>query len=170
MTYRSLQPDQRLAYYKRVCGVGRAQPVDEAVRLHQCMGCSRRRLQSLLLYATKDATEQLRALKGISITSLEGEARDGLFWVVAKARDAHGRTDAATGAVAFGDDLKGEARANAVMKAETKAKRRVTLSLAGLGFVDESEVGSIPNAQIVNVDTETGELPGPVHRSTPVPS
>ena len=82
-------------------------------------------------------------------------------WVVAKARDAHGRTDAATGAVAFGDDLKGEARANAVMKAETKAKRRVTLSLAGLGFVDESEVGSIPSAQIVNVDTETGELPGP---------
>lgn len=33
-----------------------------------------------------------------------------------------------------------EALANALMKAETKAKRRVTLSIAGLGLLDESEL------------------------------
>ena len=36
--------------------------------------------------------------------------------------------------------LKGEALANAMMKAETKAKRRATLSLCGLGLMDELEV------------------------------
>ncbi len=32
------------------------------------------------------------------------------------------------------------------MKAETKSKRRVTLSLCGLGMLDESEVETIPGA------------------------
>lgn len=35
------------------------------------------------------------------------------------------------------------------MKAETKAKRRFTLSISGLGFLDESEIESVPGAQIV---------------------
>ena len=56
--------------------------------------------------------------------------------------------------------LKGEAKANAIMKAETKAKRRVTLSIVGLGWTDESEVDSIPGAQRVAVDTSTGEIIG----------
>lgn len=40
----------------------------------------------------------------------------------------------------------------------TKAKRRVTLSIAGLGFLDESEADSIPNAQLLSVDMSTGEI------------
>ena len=35
--------------------------------------------------------------------------------------------------------LKGENLANAMMKAETKAKRRATLSICGLGWMDEVE-------------------------------
>ena len=45
------------------------------------------------------------------------------------------------------------------MKAETKSKRRVTLSLVGLSTLDESEVESIPGAQ-----------PVPVPADSPVPS
>jgi len=45
------------------------------------------------------------------------------------------------------ENLKGEARSNAMMKAETKAKRRVTLSICGLGMLDESETDSIPGAR-----------------------
>jgi hypothetical protein len=41
----------------------------------------------------------------------------------------------------------------------TKAKRRVTLSICGLGFVDESEIETIPGAKKVAVDIETGEIP-----------
>jgi len=54
--------------------------------------------------------------------------------------------------------LKPDDRAHAVMKAETKAKRRVTLSLIGLGWLDESEIESIPDARPVRVDATTGEI------------
>jgi hypothetical protein len=45
----------------------------------------------------------------------------------------------------FGDML-----ANAMMRCETKAKRRVTLSIVGLGWTDESEIDSIPGAAVVD--------------------
>ena len=96
-------------------------------------------------------------MKGISIVDLRGTFSNGLYTVVAVAKDAKGRTDMATGAVPLDDKVTGEARSNAIMKAETKAKRRVTLSLAGLGWLDESETDSIVGAQVV--DMETGELP-----------
>jgi hypothetical protein len=47
-----------------------------------------------------------------------------------------------------------------MLKAETKAKRRATLSLIGMGVLDETEVQDIPGA----VNPETGEIVGP--RST----
>jgi hypothetical protein len=34
------------------------------------------------------------------------------------------------------------------MKCETKAKRRVTLSLAGLGWLDETEIATIPGVRV----------------------
>ncbi len=37
------------------------------------------------------------------------------------------------------------------MKAETKAKRRATLDLLGLGVLDESEADSIPNAEPASI-------------------
>ena len=40
------------------------------------------------------------------------------------------------------------------MKAETKAKRRATLDLLGLGMLDETETDSIPNAQTLEVKQE----------------
>lgn len=54
--------------------------------------------------------------------------------------------------------LRGDAKANALMKAETKAKRRVTLSIAGLGWVDETEIDTIPDKRRVVVDPSTGEI------------
>jgi hypothetical protein len=44
--------------------------------------------------------------------------------------------------------LKGDALANALMKCETKAKRRVPLSLAGLGWLDETELATIPHVRV----------------------
>jgi hypothetical protein len=90
-----------------------------------------------------------------------------VFIVTAKVRNRDGRTDIAKGAVAIAN-LKGEVLANAMMKAETKAKRRATLSLCGLGFLDETEVADIPlthrrppspapNAMLSH-DLQTGEV------------
>lgn len=91
------------------------------------------------LYAKKDCTDQLRKIYGVSIEKLEREEKHGLYIVTAHAKLPNGRTDSAIGALSL-DHLKGEALANALMKAETKAKRRVTLSICGLGFLDESEI------------------------------
>jgi hypothetical protein len=55
-----------------------------------------------------------------------------------------GRTDESLGAVSL-VGLEGEALANSLMKAETKAKRRVALSICGLGMLDETEVEAIPS-------------------------
>jgi hypothetical protein len=68
-----------------------------------------------VLYPKKDATEQLRMIYGVSITEMSSQKLDDVFVVTAKAQNAHGRTDASTGAVSIGH-LKGEALANALMK------------------------------------------------------
>jgi hypothetical protein len=112
----------------------------------------------LTLYATRNCTDQLRKLNNISIDRLETKKEDGLYTVIAYARDSTGRSDVATAALHL-KNLSGDALANAIMKCETKAKRRVTLSICGLGFVDESEVETIPNAKkIITPITEENVL------------
>lgn len=63
--------------------------------------------------------------------------------------------------------LTGDALANAIMKAETKAKRRVTLSICGLGMTDESEIGSIPGAIVVESDRYVPTREADVGDTTP---
>ena len=139
-----LQPTDRVRYYKAVCDSLHLNPLTKPFDYINLNG-------KLTLYAKKDCTDQLRAIHGISITFPAREVIEGCYVVTARAMNPAGRGDESTGAVAI-DGLKGEARANALMKAETKAKRRVTLSICGLGFPDESEIDSIPNARRVDVD------------------
>ena len=100
----------------------------------------------LRLYALRDCADQLRRIHGISIYIVNRERVSDLYIVTAHAKDRQGREDESTGAVPLGH-LKGDALANALMKAETKAKRRVTLSLAGLGWLDETELATIPGVR-----------------------
>jgi len=110
----------------------------------------------LTLYAKKECTDQLSELRGISRTITDVQMIDDIYVVRAVASKG-GRTEESTGAVPLAG-LKGEAKANATMKAETKAKRRATLSFCGLGWIDESETDSITNVQTGGVDILTGEL------------
>jgi hypothetical protein len=135
-----LTPEQRNIYYKQVCESVGLNPLTRPFEYITLNG-------KLTLYARKDCTDQLRSLRGVSIRIVSREVVDGVCIVTAQATDKTGRLDESTGAVALGN-LRGEALANAWMKGETKAKRRVTLSLCGLGFVDESEIDGIPNARI----------------------
>jgi hypothetical protein len=112
--------------------------------------------KKLTLYARKDCTEQLRQKREISINIIERRVEGGVYLVVAEARTKDGRRDESMGVVAleYSDGgkwyaLRGDALANAFMKAETKAKRRVTLSICGLGLPDETELETIPDAQII---------------------
>ena len=148
-----LSPADRVAYYARVCDSLGLNPFTrpfEYIRLNN----------KLTLYARRDATDQLRSLKGVSVAITNRELVDGVYVVAAKANMGE-RTDESIGAVDI-TNLKGDFRANAMMKAETKAKRRVTLSIVGLGWMDETEVGDISprDARRVEVNPETGEIQG----------
>lgn len=105
----------------------------------------------MVLYANKNLTEQLRAKNNISIEITESKVEAGNYVVVAKASTPDGRTDTSIAAVPI-ENLKGDARANAIMKAETKAKRRVTLSICSVGMLDETEVETITDAKNVSFD------------------
>lgn len=144
-----LSPEQRVMYYKKKCESLRLNYLTKPFAYIRLNG-------KLVLYALKDCAEQLRYRDGVSIYEIKTQQFEGVFVVTAYARNKDGKEDVATGAVSI-TGLKGEALANALMKAETKAKRRVTLSICGLGITDESEIDSIPNAKPVPVDLETGE-------------
>jgi len=127
-----LTADERLEYYVSLC---QSLGLNHLTRPFQYVTLSGK----LTLYATKDCSEQLRKKNGVSITGLRGELLPGdLYRVEATATDATGKIDMATGVLTI-KGLSGETLANAMMKAETKAKRRVTLSICGLGMLDETE-------------------------------
>jgi hypothetical protein len=113
-----------------------------------------------VLYCTRSGTQQLNKLHKVShlITSRDTNAEAGVYIVTSKACLPDGRCTESIGAVNIAG-LKGEAYANAIMKAETKAKRRATLDLLGLGVLDESEAETIPNATTVALQTMVEALP-----------
>src|SRR5574343_582040 len=116
-----------------------------------------------VLYALKDATDQLRKINSVSITISSRDRIDDVYVVTARASLPSGRVDESTGAVSVGG-LKGEALANAFLKAETKAKRRVTLSIVGLGMLDESELDTIPSGAFDRLKAEVSKAPNVVAR------
>lgn len=133
-----LKPEERAKYYSRVCESIGLNPLTKPFEYITLNG-------KLTLYARKDATDQLRKRYGVSVLDMVESREEGLVIVTVKVRDQTGRTDMAKGAVSL-KGLQGEALANAFMKCETKAKRRATLSICGLGFLDETEIDTIPNA------------------------
>ena len=145
-----LSPTERVQYYRQVCESLGLNPLTQPfayIRLNN----------KLTLYARKDAADQLRALHGVSITNVQQEVINDIYVVTVSASAGDGRTDTDVGAVNI-KGLAGDALANAMMKAVTKAKRRVTLSLVGLGWLDETEIETIPDARPVAIDVETGEI------------
>ncbi len=134
-----LTTEQRVSFYNSVCESCGLNPLTQPFAYITLNG-------KLTLYAKRDATDQLRKLHGVSVRIAKQQTIDGVHVVTATATDKTGRTDESTGAVSIGG-LKGDALANALMKAETKAKRRLTLSICGLGLLDETELETIPNVQ-----------------------
>lgn len=134
-----LTEEQRLEYYNQTCKSLGLNPLTRPFEYITLNG-------KLTLYARRDATDQLRKINGISVEIITQDFEAGLLTVYVRAKDAAGRTDEDIGSVAFPETLKGEIAANMRMKAVTKAKRRVTLSICGLGFLDETEVEDIPTS------------------------
>jgi len=131
-----LTPQEKTKYYAEVC---RSVGLNPFTRPFEYISLSGK----LVLYARREATDQLRRLNGISLEVVARDVSDGILTVHVRAQDKTGRVDEDFGAVNI-KGLTGENLANATMKAITKGKRRVTLSISGLGFLDESEIGDIP--------------------------
>ena len=159
-----LRTEHRIEYYSRVCASLGLNPLTQPFAYLSLSG-------KLTLYARKDAAEQLRSIRRISLKITAREVIDGMYVVTCEAATPEGRVDMATGVIDL-SKVSGEAKANAMMKAETKAKRRVTLSICGLGLMDETEVETVPGARKVSVDdAHSGKLlPAPAEEKGGVSS
>ena len=132
-----MSADDKVRYYNGYCERLGLDPFTKPFDLLRLSGKE-------ILYCTRSGAQQLNKLHNVShaITSRTVIPDAGVYEVTARACLPDGRCTESIGAVSI-INLKGEAYANAVMKAETKAKRRATLDLLGLGVLDETEAESI---------------------------
>jgi hypothetical protein len=147
-----LTAEQRVKYYQSVCSSLRINPLTRPFNYIVLNG-------KLTLYATKGAADQLRNIHNVSIDDITITEDTETITVMVKGHDETGRSDIEIGVVSK-KDMQGNL-GNAKMKAVTKAKRRLTLSLCGLGWLDETEIETIKEAKPINVDIETGEVEPP---------
>jgi hypothetical protein len=144
-----LQPAQKVAYYNYRCSQAGLDPAAKPFDLLKLNGKE-------ILYANAQCTQQLCAIHKLSTQVTHREKMDDIYLVSVRVTGADGRLSENQGAVAVAH-LKGDALANAVLKATTKAIRRAVLAHCGLGMLDETEAETIPNARMepmVQVPTE----------------
>jgi hypothetical protein len=148
---RILEPAERVRYYRHLCAKLDLDPTFAPIQFVELDG-------KLRPYITRAGAEMLRAKHGISTAILRSEIQGNVFIVLVRATASDGRTEESV-AVADLRDKRGNDLGNACLFAETKAKRRATLSLLGLGyFLDETEVLSIQGAKLSAFDPETGSV------------
>jgi hypothetical protein len=161
-----LSEEERLNYYRAVCESLGLNPLTRPFEYLRLSG-------RLVLYATRAATDQLRQIHGVTVEIVDQKQIGDLYLVHVRARTRDGRQDEDVGAISIAG-LKGDDLANAILKCITKAKRRVTLSICGLGWLDESEIETIPGAERVasavdiaqSVPPETDQLQGSLNGHT----
>jgi len=129
----NLTPDQRVSYYNKTCESLGLNPLTRPFEYITLNG-------KLTLYARKDCTEQLRSLRNLSIGIASREVVEGVYVVTAKASNQAGRSDESIGAVPI-DKLTGEARANAMMKAECVPLDTEILTRRGFVRYDKLHLG-----------------------------
>ncbi len=133
-----LTPQQRARHYVRVCESLGLNPDAQPFAYLRLNGKE-------ILYATRGATDQLAAIHRITREIIDGPkvmdlAGTKVVMCAAKATHPNGRTETSIATLPFADPP------NVLMKAETKAKRRVTMSILGLALLDEMELETIPAA------------------------
>jgi hypothetical protein len=159
---KALTPRERAKYYVRTCESLGLNPLTRPFEYLELNG-------KLTLYARRDCADQLRRRYRVSLSIVSREIVDDILTVHVRATmpptaAEPERADEEFGALCMvypptkwerghevphpqaGKPLVREDRANAIMKGITKAKRRATLSICGLGWLDETEVGDMPSA------------------------
>lgn len=145
----TLPVPERVNYYLTVCKSLGLNPLTKPFEYLSFQG-------KMVLYAKRECTEQLRRIHSVSIDEIKTERFDNLFVATAYA-SSKDKKDSDVGAVDI-NNLKGVDLANAIKKAVTQAKRRVTLSICGLGMLDESETEDVGGAKIIKTEEAHKEL------------
>lgn len=140
--------DVRVAYYVATCQSAGLNPMTRPFDLIKGDD------GTIRLYPNKVAAEQLRKMHRVSILVKERrmDVENGLYVVTVQVSTPDGRQDEAQGIVDIAGK-KGTALANTLLRCETKAKRRATLSLCGLGYEDSEDAG-----HPVHLDYQQGGL------------
>jgi hypothetical protein len=153
-----LSPMDRVQFYAALC---RSTGLNPLTRPFIVM---RGQDGTLAWYITAAGCEQLRRLHRVSTRIMSRERTDdGLYIVTVQCRTPDERVEEAQGVVVL-QGLKPPEMAHAIMRAETKSKRRATLALLGLGVAGVDEEAE----QVVAFDPQTGTLddPGAVPQPT----
>lgn len=135
-----LNAEQRVQYYNYRCQQAGLDPAAKPFDILRLNGKE-------ILYANATCTQQLSGIHRLSVEITSKDRQDDIYVVCARVKSPDGRSSDNMGAVPIGN-LKGEAMANAMLKATTKAIRRTVLAHLGLGMLDETEVQTIPGAQV----------------------
>lgn len=156
-----LGPEDRSRFYLQMCdslGLSAASQPFAILRLNG----------KEILYPTRGATDQLAAIHRLNREIVDGPkvidvAGTKLVFAACRASHPNGRVETAVATVPATDLV------NALMKCETKAKRRATLSILGLGMLDETELETIP-ASVPRAHVETPSTLPPASRFAVVPA
>lgn len=157
-----LGPTERAKFYTQMCESLGLNPHAQPFAFLKLNGKE-------VLYATRGATDQLAAIHKVNREMVDGPklidlGGTKLIYGVCRATHPNGRVETATATVPFVDPV------NVMMKCETKAKRRATLSLLALSVLDESELESIP-AGVQSPGTPvdlSSESPAAIDPRTPI--
>lgn len=151
----SLKPDERLIYYTKVCESVGLNPLTKPFDYLKLDG-------KLVLYAKRDATDQLRKVHNISITITSREKVGDVYCVTARGVTPDNRTDESIGAVSLMKEekiwdemrrtkvatgrvlpLTADELANAIMKAECVPLDSEILTINGFKRYSEVHVGDM---------------------------
>lgn len=183
-----LSPADRTQYYLALCRSNGLNPLTRPfITLKTQDG-------SVQWYPTVGCAEQLRKRDRVSTRILSRErTEDALYIITVEVSTPEGRTEQAQGIVALAEPrtawrknaqgesvkteeksssgevilvrLAGKALENALMRCESKAKRRATLAICGLGLPD----ADLDAGQVVHFDPQTGALEEPPAEEEPAP-
>jgi hypothetical protein len=132
-----LTPEERVRFYVQTCD---SMGLDFRTRpLQYFEQVDRNGKRVLILYALRGASVQLSAKHNLSVKMSEATFSHDAVMFMATVRNVEGREDYAVGAGSL-KGLEGKEYADAIMAAQTKAKRRGILDFVGSGLLDESEV------------------------------
>ena len=145
-----LSSKQKVEYYRIMCKRVGLDPTTQPFKLLNLSG-------KQVMYCDRSGTQQLNKIHKISHEKLSEKEFHDVFIVSMRAKMPDGRFTDSIGAVNI-SNKKGDDLANALMKAETKSKRRATLDLLGLGILDESELETIPNVKVIPLVSSVNEI------------